>query len=73
MKAKPILIVRLSKTYPEKYIETISKNIIDKNTDYNVIVIYEGSEQTTFEVLNGEFTNTNKVFISESDINNIKS
>ncbi len=72
MKAKPILIVRISNKYSIESLESISDLITEKNKDYNVIIVSEGSEETTFEVLNGEFSNTNKVFVSESDINNLK-
>jgi predicted deacetylase len=57
MSAKPILIVRLSKKYPIESTERVSKIITKKNKDYNVVVLHDGFEETTFEVLNGEFSN----------------
>jgi hypothetical protein len=57
MSAKPILIVRLSKSYPVENVEKITKTFRKNNKDYNVIVLYDGFNETTFEVLNGDFSN----------------
>lgn len=63
--AKPIFIVRLSRIFKSEHTDLIAEKLKKEIEDYYVVVVESHNYETTFEVLNGEFSGNNNKNIIE--------